>query len=126
MPHRADTPISMQVYNAQDELQEWEIYMQLKKCYKWEDDDKDWLATKSAHHKKWKLIKQQSGKAAGSGRQGPGALPVQKKQYSWRFVAEVEGEPARACRSGTSGSLRKLIGFGVRGELLSITLHSHP
>jgi len=50
------------------------------------------LATKKAHHKKWKLIKQQSGRAAGSGRQGADALPVAKKRFSWLFVGEVTGD----------------------------------
>ena len=43
----------MQVYNAQDELNEWEIHEKLKERYRWKDDDKEWLATKTAlHHKR--------------------------------------------------------------------------
>ena len=56
----------------------------------WDDDDKDWLATLKVHHKKWKKIKQQAGKAAGSGRGGGGS--GKKMQFSWKHVAEISGK----------------------------------
>jgi hypothetical protein len=87
--HRADTPINM-LYNAQDELDEWKIHKQLKESYGWEDDSKEWLSTVRVHHKKWKNIKLQSGKAAGSGRGGGGS--GKKMQFSWKHVTEVNGE----------------------------------
>ena len=87
--HRADTPINM-LYNAEDELNEWKIHKQLKESYGWEDDSKEWLATVKAHHKKWKKIKQQAGKAAGSGRGGGGS--GKKMQFSWKHVTEISGE----------------------------------
>ena len=64
--------------------------MQLKESYGWEDDSKEWLATVKVHHKKWKKIKQQAGKAAGSGRGGGGS--GKKMQFSWKHVAEISGE----------------------------------
>ena len=87
--HRADTPINM-LYNAQDELDEWKVQMQLKESYGWDDDDKEWLATLKVHHKKWKKIKQQAGKAAGSGRGGGGS--GKKLQFSWKWVTNIQGE----------------------------------
>ena len=78
------------LYNAEDELYEWKIHKQLKESYGWEDDSKEWLATVKVHHKKWKKIKQQSGKAAGSGRGGGGS--GKKMQFSWKHVAEINGE----------------------------------
>ena len=87
--HRADTPINM-LYKAEDELFEWKIHKQLKESYGWEDDSKEWLVTVKAHHKKWKKIKQQAGKAAGSGRGGGGS--GKKMQFSWKHVAEISGE----------------------------------
>ena len=87
--HRADTPINM-LYKASDELNEWKIHIELKESYGWEDDSKEWLATVKAHHKKWKKIKQQAGKAAGSGRGGGGS--GKKMQFSWKHVTEVNGE----------------------------------
>ena len=88
--HRADTPINM-LYNAQDELDEWKVQMQLKESYGWDDDDKEWLATLKVHHKKWnKKIKQQAGKAARSGRGGGGS--GKKMQFSWKHVAEISGK----------------------------------
>ena len=80
----------MQVYTAQDELDEWKVQMQLKESYGWDDDDKDWLATLKVHHKKWKKIKQQAGKAARSGRGGGGS--GKKMQFSWKHVAEISGK----------------------------------
>ena len=80
----------MQVYIAQDELDEWKVQMQLKESYGWDDDDKDWLATLKVHHKKWKKIKQQAGKAARSGRGGGGS--GKKMQFSWKHVAEISGK----------------------------------
>ena len=86
--HRADTPINMQVYNAQDEMDEWEVHKKLKGEYGLDDDSnrKEWLMTRKAHLKNTqevepKEIKQQAGKAAGSGRQGGGG-PGKKQQYS--------------------------------------------
>jgi hypothetical protein len=61
----------------------------LKREYGHADDSKEWAGTVKGHLAKWKLIKKQSAKAAGSGRQGGG--PVKKQQYSWRLVAEVKG-----------------------------------
>ena len=87
--HRADTPINM-LYKASDELDEWKVQMQLKESYGWDDDDKEWLATLKVHHKKWKKIKQQAGKAARSGRGGGGS--GKKMQFSWKHVTEVNGE----------------------------------
>ena len=87
--HRADTPINM-LYKASDELNEWKIHIELKESYGWEDDSKEWLATVKAHHKKWKKIKQQAGKAAGSGRGGGGS--GKKMQFSWKHVAEISGQ----------------------------------
>ena len=84
--HRADTPINM-LYNASDELYEWKIHIQLKESYGWEDDSKEWLATVKVHHKKWKKIKQQAGKAAGSGRGGGGS--GKKLQFSWKPIADI-------------------------------------
>jgi len=78
------------LYNAQDELDEWKIHKQLKESYGWEDDSKEWLSTVRVHHKKWKKIKLQSGKAAGSGRGGGGS--GKKMQFSWKHVTEVNGE----------------------------------
>jgi hypothetical protein len=78
------------LYNAQDELDEWKIHKQLKESYGWEDDSKEWLSTVKVHHKKWKKIKLQSGKAAGSGRGGGGS--GKKMQFSWKHVTEVNGE----------------------------------
>ena len=78
------------LYNAQDELDEWKVQMQLKESYGWDDDDKEWLATLKVHHKKWKKIKQQAGKAARSGRGGGGS--GKKMQFSWKHVAEISGE----------------------------------
>jgi hypothetical protein len=80
----------MQVYTAQDELDEWKIQLELKESYGWEDDSKEWLATVKVHHKKWKKIKQQAGKAAGSGRGGGGS--GKKMQFTWKHVAEISGE----------------------------------
>ena len=80
----------MQVYTAQDELDEWKVQMQLKESYGWDDDDKEWLATLKVHHKKWKKIKQQAGKAARSGRGGGGS--GKKMQFSWKHVAEISGK----------------------------------
>ena len=88
--HRADTPINM-LYKAEDELYEWKIHKQLKESYGWEDDSKEWLSTVRVHHKKWKKIKQQAGKAAGSGR-GGGGSGGKKMQFSWKHVAEINGE----------------------------------
>ena len=68
------------LYNASDELYEWKIHIQLKESYGWEDDSKELLATVKVHHKKWKKIKQQAGKAAGSGRGGGGS--GKKMQFS--------------------------------------------
>ena len=45
---------------------------------------------RKAHLKKWKLFKQQAGKAAGSGRGGGGS--GKKMQFSWKHVAEINGE----------------------------------
>ena len=87
--HRADTPINM-LYKASDELNEWKIHIELKESYGWEDDSKEWLATVKAHHKKWKKIKQQAGKAAGSGRGGGGS--GKKMQFSWKHVTDISGE----------------------------------
>ena len=78
------------LYNAQDELDEWKVQMQLKESYGWDDDDKEWLATLKVHHKKWKKIKQQAGKAARSGRGGGGS--GKKMQFSWKHVAEISGK----------------------------------
>ena len=78
------------LYNAQDELDEWKIHKQLKESYGWEDDSKEWLSTVRVHHKKWKKIKLQSGKAAGSGRGGGGS--GKKMQFSWKHVAEISGQ----------------------------------
>ena len=78
------------LYNASDELYEWKIHIQLKESYGWEDDSKEWLSTVKVHHKKWKKIKLQSGKAAGSGRGGGGS--GKKMQFSWKHVAEINGE----------------------------------
>ena len=78
------------LYKASDELNEWKIHIELKESYGWEDDSKEWLATVKAHHKKWKKIKQQAGKAAGSGRGGGGS--GKKMQFSWKHVAEINGE----------------------------------
>ena len=78
------------LYNAEEELYEWKIHKQLKESYGWEDDSKEWLATVKVHHKKWKKIKQQSGKAAGSGRGGGGS--GKKMQFSWKHVTEISGE----------------------------------
>ena len=50
------------------------------RCYQL-DDSKEWAAMVKAHLAKWKLIKKQNAKAAGSGRQGGGG-PVKKQQYS--------------------------------------------
>ena len=80
----------MQVYTAQDELDEWKIQLELKESYGWEDESKEWLSMKKAHIKKWKLIKAQAGKAAGSGRGGGGS--GKKMQFSWKHVAEINGE----------------------------------
>jgi hypothetical protein len=80
----------MQVYTAQDELDEWKIQLELKESYGWEDDNKEWLATVKVHHKKWKKIKQRAGKAAGSGRGGGGS--GKKMQFSWKHVAEISGD----------------------------------
>jgi hypothetical protein len=79
------------LYKAEDELYEWKIHIQLKESYGWEDDSKEWLATVKVHHKKWKKIKQQAGKAAGSGR-GGGGSGGKKMQFSWKHVAEINGE----------------------------------
>ena len=78
------------LYNAQDELDEWKIHKQLKESYGWEDDSKEWLSTVKVHHKKWKKIKLQAGKAAGSGRGGGGS--GKKMQFSWKHVAEISGQ----------------------------------
>ena len=78
------------LYNAEDELYEWKIHKQLKESYGWEDDSKEWLSTVKVHHKKWKKIKLQSGKAAGSGRGGGGS--GKKMQFSWKHVAEISGK----------------------------------
>ena len=78
------------LYNAEDELYEWKIHKQLKESYGWEDDSKEWLSTVKVHHKKWKKIKQQAGKAAGSGRGGGGS--GKKMQFSWKHVAEISGK----------------------------------
>jgi hypothetical protein len=78
------------LYNAEDALYEWKIHIQLKESYGWEDDSKEWLATVKVHHKKWKKIKQQAGKAAGSGRGGGGS--GKKMQFTWKHVAEIAGE----------------------------------
>ena len=80
----------MQVYTAQDELDEWKIQLELKESYGYEDESKEWLSMKKAHIKKWKLIKAQAGKAAGSGRGGGGS--GKKMQFSWKHVAEINGE----------------------------------
>ena len=77
------------IYRVQDEQDEWEVHKQLKREYGHADDSKEWAGTVKGHLAKWKLIKKQSAKAAGSGRQGGG--PVKKQQYSWRLVAEVKG-----------------------------------
>ena len=78
----------MQVYNAQDEMDEWEVHKKLKGEYGLDDDSKEWLM---AHLKKWKLIKQQAGKAAAaSGRGGGGS--GKKQAFSWKYVADIKGE----------------------------------
>ena len=102
--HRADTPINM-LYNAQDELDEWKIHKQLKESYGWEDDSKEWLSTVKVHHKKWKKIKLQSGKAAGSGRGGGGS--GKKMQFSWKHVAEINGEDLSLGGVWTQGEAAK-------------------
>ena len=92
-------------YNASDELYEWKIHVQLKESYGWEDDSKEWLSTVKVHHKKWKKIKQQSGKAAGSGRGGEGS--GKKMHFSWKHVTDISGEDLTLGGVWTQGEAAK-------------------
>ena len=52
----------MQVYNAQDEMDEWEVLKNLKREYGYTDESTEWRAMRKAHLKKWNIFKQQAGK----------------------------------------------------------------
>ena len=81
----------MQVYTAQDELDDFMTLKELQGRYGYTDESKEWLNMRKAHLQKWKIIKKQAVKAALRGR-GGGGRSGRKQAFSWKWVANIQGE----------------------------------
>jgi hypothetical protein len=64
---------------------------ELQGMYGYTDESKEWLNMRKAHLQKWKIIKKQAAKAALRGR-GGGGRSGRKQAFSWKFVANIQGE----------------------------------
>ena len=97
----------MQVYTAQDEMDEWVLCKELKEEYGYTNDSKEWLAMRKAHLQKWKVIKRAAAKAACRVGRGGGGGSGRTQAFSWKFVATIEGEELTLGGVWTRGEAQK-------------------
>ena len=81
----------MQVYTAQDELDDFMTLKELQGRYGYTDESKEWLNMRKAHLQKWKIIKKQAVKAALRGR-GGGGRSGRKQSFTWKDEGNIQGE----------------------------------